>query len=311
MLKGNIFVSLALCTLLFIRSAAGASTLCDKYPDDAASQGILYSIKSSAAHESYLFGSLHVGLRKLHILPETALRALLNAKKFYLESLWTDDEVLANRLAMWYLPDGKTLKAVLNKSTYARLQKHLDVLKVSNETRFSFERQTPAAAFSFFAPRSPELDGSDSLDDLLVTAARDAKLNIDGLETQREGMAGLQSISEDDWSAYANDMLDIGLCHACAEERTALITCMAEFVRLGKADELFSMYENFNLTHPAQATILQKTAFSRNPRMAEEIALLIEKGQPVFISIGALHMGGDIGVVNRLRKMGYSVEQIK
>ncbi len=311
MLKGNFLLRLALSALLLFCGKGEASSLCEANHEEEAASGMLYTIKSSASAESYLYGTLHAGFRKLHALPDTAMQALSKSRKLYLESLWTDEELLKNRIDMQNLPAGKTLQSVLDKKTYARFQQHLDILRVTNETRLSFDKMAPAAALSFFTPRAPELDDSAPIDDLLVTAARSIGLEIDGLETKSEAIAGWKSISNEDWSAYAAEILDTSLCHACAEERTALLSCMTEFVRLGKTSELFSMYEKFNATHPAQAVVLQKMTFSRNLAMAEKIGDLLQQQQPVFIAIGALHIGGQIGVVSRLRKMGYSVEQIK
>jgi uncharacterized protein YbaP (TraB family) len=44
----------------------------------------------------------------------------------------------------------------------------------------------------------------------------------------------------------------------------------------------------------------------RNERMTNRIAEFIKK-QPTFIAIGALHLPGDIGVIARLRKKGFTV----
>jgi uncharacterized protein YbaP (TraB family) len=47
----------------------------------------------------------------------------------------------------------------------------------------------------------------------------------------------------------------------------------------------------------------------RNERMANRIAEFIKK-QSTFIAIGALHLPGNLGVINRLRKKGFTVEPV-
>ena len=49
---------------------------------------------------------------------------------------------------------------------------------------------------------------------------------------------------------------------------------------------------------------------SRNVRMADRIAGFIKK-KPTFIAIGAMHLPGDGGVIDLLRKKGFKVEAVR
>ena len=48
----------------------------------------------------------------------------------------------------------------------------------------------------------------------------------------------------------------------------------------------------------------------RNHRMADRMVPLME-AQSTFVGVGALHLPGEEGVINLLRKKGYSVQALK
>lgn len=285
-------------------SCDGAQT--DKYP------GILYSIKGKTSVTSYLFGTIHLGHCSLKELPSSTLLALSQSRKLYRE-VDMNSVALDDRSAglLIFFPDGKTLRSTLSERAYKRLQAHYDLLALSTEMRDSKDKQTPNFAVSFIEQRSAGFNNSPSFDHLLEQFAFNASMEISGIETFAETTQGYLSISDEEWSAYVEEILDIALCSSCIKERTFLTENTVTRVRAGDTEGLFSMYSKFFSTRPAQAVTNQKIIFSRNQRMAEKISDVVKKGEPVFISIGALHLGGDIGVVQRLRNMGYSVEQIK
>ena len=82
-----------------------------------------------------------------------------------------------------------------------------------------------------------------------------------------------------------------------------------DMVRLyinGELDSLLVMSEEAKM--PPQFNQILLT--DRNLRMAERIAKMIQK-ESHFIAIGALHLPGEQGVINLLRKKGFTLTALK
>lgn len=55
--------------------------------------------------------------------------------------------------------------------------------------------------------------------------------------------------------------------------------------------------------------MLERTIYQRNQRFVERLQPLLQPGKPVFLAVGALHLGGQRGVIELLRQQGFSVQK--
>ena len=58
------------------------------------------------------------------------------------------------------------------------------------------------------------------------------------------------------------------------------------------------------------ATAQKALITDRNKNMADRIDLLMKK-QSIFIAVGAAHLGGEEGLVNLLKRKGYTLKEIR
>ena len=76
----------------------------------------------------------------------------------------------------------------------------------------------------------------------------------------------------------------------------------------GSLDSLYALYKDKELSNSFQRALVT----DRNHRMADRIAeRLAGKNLRMFVAIGALHLPSEEGVIDLLRKKGYSVTPIK
>ena len=73
------------------------------------------------------------------------------------------------------------------------------------------------------------------------------------------------------------------------------------------------MLEEYDPKDPLEAKLMKRLFTDRNERMAERIAkkLKAEPGKSFFFAVGAGHLPGDDGIVERLRKAGYKVKRVE
>jgi uncharacterized protein YbaP (TraB family) len=147
---------------------------------------------------------------------------------------------------------------------------------------------------------------------MMLKVAVGQSLEIMSVESSHEWRQARNSMTNEDWSNVLNEALEQETCTTCQKESLHYVRCSLEFVRTGKVDELFSLQAKFLSSRPAAKVEKEKTSYARNQHQANNIIkLLQQQAKPMFFTVGAEHIGGPQGIVQRLRDKGYSVEQVK
>jgi uncharacterized protein YbaP (TraB family) len=77
----------------------------------------------------------------------------------------------------------------------------------------------------------------------------------------------------------------------------------------GDADLLLEVSRAYSETVPGAKELEEKFIWSRHDAMANKIESYLLGRDPVFVAVGALHLAGPRGLVEILKKRGYSVRQ--
>jgi uncharacterized protein YbaP (TraB family) len=298
---------------LFLPFNAWSSDLaCDlEYLYSQKTTGILYQIKSKAMPTSFLFGTMHIGTPKFQELPETVKNAISQSQVYLTESP-IGIEAMENVKSMLYLQEGKTLRTTLRDDVYAKYQAWLNRLKVTKEMQEKMEGWSPLNIGSIFFSGLPETKGLERLDVMMLKVATEQSLEIMSVENSQEWGQALKSLTNEDWSNLFNEMLEDEKCASCEKERLLYIRCSLELTRIGRTEEFFSAQIKYLSNRPGERNYHEKTSTSRNKHQATNINKLIqEQAKPMFFTVGASHILGPLGVVQRLRDMGYIIEKVK
>ncbi len=139
------------------------------------------------------------------------------------------------------------------------------------------------------------------IDDQLQRYAESNGLKIRALETMQEQMDAINGISMEE---QAEMLLELA-------KETESQNDITEALKSGYVDgDLQAMYEVYK--DESFSTNIEKLLIDvRNKNMAERLATSIEEGNVVFCAIGALHLPGEEGVIERLIEMGYKVKPVK
>ncbi|MCL2309304.1 MAG: TraB/GumN family protein [Proteobacteria bacterium] len=127
-----------------------------------------------------------------------------------------------------------------------------------------------------------------------------------GLETPEEQIEALASFEDN----VQREMLE-GYLALPEEKRVALTRTLYQLWQSGDADALFEWYQKMNeeekLPSDTARKVDEKMIFSRNRRFVERLQPLLVPNKPVFVAVGALHLGGDQGVLALLRAQGFNI----
>jgi hypothetical protein len=261
-------------------------------------QGLLFAFERDEGPPSYLFGTIHFGDPRVLDLPAPVAQAFASARRLVLE-VTPDAPTLLEAAAGTMLPPGDDLESLLGTDLYREV--------VAAAQR----RQVPALVVARLKPWAvatllslPLTDQERVLDLTLYRRALARGLPVSGLESAAEQLAAFETLSRAQQIALLREVLrnEAHMPNQYRELVDAYLSRdLATLARLGEeAMGPGSGHDAFG----------QALVGERNQRMAERIEQLAGDGGGLFVAVGALHLPGDAGLVQLLRRRGFDVRLI-
>ncbi len=265
--------------------------------------------KIEGAKTSYLFGTIHVpDERVLKLKP--SVRAALDGADAVFTELPMDMGTQMKIAMKSMLPEGKTLKDVLPKDLYAKIDKLFASKGLPMMMLGRFKIWAIAVQVTLL-DHLMELASKQPLDQYLYKQASGAGKQVGGLETTAEQLAVFDSLSQKEQVKMLRDALD---------ERDKYKAKGVDFIKVlidiylrGDEKELLEkMTEEYDPTDPLDRKMMKLLFTDRNTRMTERIAakLKASPAKSLFFAIGAGHLPGPEGIVSRLQKAGFKVTRV-
>jgi uncharacterized protein len=197
-------------------------------------------------------------------------------------------------------PPGQTLKKHVAPKTYKAVAAKLGPLM----SRFdAFKPWFVAMGLEVMAAEKVGLNAALGLDMHFLqeaTSSRKKIVELEGIDSQimlfdslpanqQEAMLASAAMDFDKFDKGIHDMMDAW--------------------RSGDAEKMNELVHQDEKDDPANGPLMDAVLTKRNVVMANKIADFLEKGTPAFVVVGAGHFVGPLGVVELLKKKGYSVEQ--
>lgn len=268
----------------------------------AADQQVFWEV--AGRHNTvYLMGAVHVLKSTDARLPDVAESAYRDAETIIQE---LDPFAAAAEmggvaaLALQSLPEGQTLAGVLGTALHERLQKESASLQINMD--FLARKQPWYVALLVLQTRLAQggfsaVDGVDH--QIALRAQRDSK-PLRGLETAVEQLAVFAGMSMDEQREFLRGMLDEQDMASDLEEITAAW-------RRGDLAMLESLLRSGVEESPE---FFKALTTDRNMRWLPQIeAMLADPEDDYLVVTGALHMVGEQGLVELLRRKGYKVDR--
>lgn len=141
------------------------------------------------------------------------------------------------------------------------------------------------------------------IDKYFLTKAAGKKiiLELESIDYQINLLAGLPDNEQEHFLIYAIKDL---------QSLIAQMDMVMEAWRSGNAGEISSIMERSIAADKRLQAIHEKIMTDRNRNMTQKIVSCLSAQGTVFVVVGAGHLVGDLGIVELLRKQGYTVEQL-
>jgi len=252
----------------------------------------------------YLLGSVHLLKSDAYPLSEAIERAFSDSSKLVLEvnlaSLNSPDSqqmILAKAL----LPEGRTLIQVLSPATYQAVRQKVEGLGLDIE---ALKRMKPwFLSLSLVAMKMQQLgyDAQHGVDRHFFERAKTAKKDILGLET-----ADFQLNLLDSLPAKTQEESLLQTLKELDQFETEFEQIMGAWAA-GQEKQLNDLLLKSFKEYP---DIYAKLISERNRTWLPKIESHFQGGNKTLVVVGAAHLVGRDGVVELLRRKGYSVEQL-
>jgi uncharacterized protein YbaP (TraB family) len=247
----------------------------------------------------YVLGTLHVGKAGEPLRQEIA-QALSRSSQLVMEV--SAEEMPKVALSMFSrLCNDACLRKQISPETFTKLEARIPEMKGSMEHIPAWMISSLLAVTDYAkAGFSPELGTEIRL--MKVWRNRPTR----GLETPEEQIDALSSFSESAQRESLESYLALP-----EDKRLLLFGELYQTWRGGDAEALYVWYQKMNkeqkLSPSTAKEFDEKMIFSRNKRFVERLRPFLVSDQPVFVAVGALHLGGDQGVLALLRAQGFSI----
>jgi len=257
----------------------------------------------------YLFGTIHVGARKMYPLGATVEQAFAQSKVLALEADPTDPSAASAMTAdATYQPPDNLAKHI-SPQLMEQLTKTLPALGLPVEYAQLMRPHMLAMSIAMLEVAREGYDPNLGLDVHFARLAKQQGKRIVELESLREQLALLNSFSPQLQEAMLKASLDeVADGSMSADIRELVSAWMA-----GDADRLMAQVdkETDSLPEPLAQDLKAQLYDRRNEAMAEKIAGMLKGNEPTFVAVGAGHLFGPTGIVELLRAKRYKVTEMR
>jgi hypothetical protein len=268
---------------------------------------LLYEVRS-ATNTAYLFGTIHVGARRLYPLSVPVEQAFAAARVLALEADPTDgeDAWAAMREGMYVAPD--TLASHISPQLYADLQAALPRVGLPVEFARAMKPYLLAMTIAMMEVQRLGYDPALGLDVHLAKQARARSMPIVELESMAAQMALFAGLSPRTQEAMLRVTVDGVQSGQTAQEIADLVNAWAA----GDVDGIARSVTAELAGMPAEdaAALREQLYDRRNVAMAQRVAQILEGDVVHFVAVGAGHLVGLTGLPELLRARGFSVKRI-
>ncbi|MGB8191482.1 MAG: TraB/GumN family protein [Chitinophagaceae bacterium] len=249
---------------------------------------------------SYLFGTMHLLCAEDARLSANLKKAIKETDRIYFEIDMDDMGQMMSALKYVRMTDNTKLSDLLSTEEFARVKTFFE--KNGSILPFSMmERFKPYMLTSLISETGMGCEKTNGMEMTIMQESKKYDKEILGLETA-EFQAGLfDSIP---YGKQAKELLN----YIDSIDRYKNNT--SELVKVYREQNLQKMEDLTMNSEGGIGEYLDLLVFNRNRRWVEQLGSILP-GKSTLIAVGAGHLPGESGLINLLRKAGYTVKPLK
>ena len=261
-------------------------------------KSLLWKISGNGLkHHSYLYGTIHVTCDAT--LPGKVKNALDKTDQLCLELDMDDTNMQTEMMGGMMMKDGVTLQSLASKEDFEIVDAFL-----TKNLGFSAKMLNTLKPFMVSAMLYPKMISCEmqSVEGELMKIAKEQKEETIGLETVTEQLNVFDAIPYQD---QMNELVKTAKSDLDKDRNE-----LNKVLELYKTEDVEAMY---TFTQQSENVLTSKfdeeLLNSRNQNWIARISKIADN-KATFFGVGAAHLGGEKGVINLLRKYGFTVEPV-
>ena len=252
--------------------------------------------------EIFIGGTVHVLSQSDYPLPPEFDQAYQKADTLVLETdlgALAKPETQLQLMQRLFYRDGMTLQTVLNEEAYKALQQYCAKVGIPVESLSSFK--PPMVVITLMMAELQRLGLAESgVDDYFNRKARTEGKTLESLETLEQQLYALERMGQ----GQENELILSTLKEL--QELPAMMQNMKAAWSRGDLDTLAQIgIAPMQTEYPE---IYEDLLVKRNEAWLPKITAMLASPERELILVGALHLAGSDGILEQLRRRGYTVE---
>jgi len=262
----------------------------------ALENSLLWKVESPSGIVSYLLGTIHTDDQRVTDFSPKIMEAFNQTEMFMMETLPPRDP------SIFMLKQG-TVAEMLTEKEFDQVRDLADFHAMHIEAAMRMKPWLLAVIFDLPKPKSLY-----SMDELLLAKAEETLKTIKGLEKTSEHFSVLDSISLDDQLVMLRAVLK-----RSQRDKERDFEKLLKTYQSGDLKKITMLDEDITggmLPKALWQSMKVKLIDERNVGMADGF-IANASGNSVFAAVGAAHLGGEGGILNRLTDAGFTVSPVK
>ena len=257
----------------------------------------LWKIEGDNIKTSYLFGTIHMIPKKDFTIKDKVQKAFESSDKVVLEIDMDDPNYKVDFMKLSMLNEGELLKTYMSDDEFKILDTYLKEktgVGVNNFNTFK-----PMMLMSVLTMTAIGGGPLESYEMSIINMAKSANKEVSGLENIADQ---INAFDEDPYEEQIDTLVEM-VDNGNSEE------LYSQLLQYYLAEDVDGMYDFMDDYMNDDIEGMKRFLDDRNNKWIPKMEAY-SKDNAVFYAVGGAHLGGDQGVINLLKKAGYTVTPI-
>jgi uncharacterized protein YbaP (TraB family) len=261
-------------------------------------KSLLWKISGNGIKEaSYLYGTMHITCDAT--LPQKAIKALDATNQLYLELNMDDPTLQQSMMQSMMMKDGKTMSSLVSEEDFKIVDEFL-----TKQLGYSAQVLNTFKPFMVSAMLYPKMIdcAMQSVEGNLMTVIKEQQEEVFGLESIEEQMNVFDAIP---YEVQMKELVKTAKNNLEKDKKE-----MELLLEIYKSEDINAIYTVSQESENEITSKFEEILLSNRNKNWIPIIEKVAKEKATFFGVGAGHLGGEMGVIQLLRKKGYKVEPV-
>jgi len=265
---------------------------------------LLWKIEGNGLKKpSYLFGTMHILCADDAELGKNLRAAIAQSDNVYLEVDMSNLMEMADAMSKMKMKGDTTLETLLTKVEFQKIKDYFE----NENTLLPFamiNTYKPLLAASLLEQKAMPCEKTAMMEQLIMQEAKKNDKKIKGLETMSYQASVLDSIP---YKLQAQQLFEY---IAKSDKKDESDRQMKEMIEVYKKQDLNALGKMMIEEDAGMSAFMDILLYNRNRNWVNKLNTLLPE-KSLVIAVGAGHLPGENGVINLLKKEGYTVTPVQ